>query len=275
MDHVDRQIVALLSLNGRRSNVQIARELGVSEGTIRKRIDRLLSDGALRIVGIVDPQSAGCGTQALVYLDVDLAHAKAIDQTLVALPQVASVYWVTGEHDFIVDVIVESDAQLMGVLTDKIASIPGVQNTQVAHVLRSSKQSHQWSLPKPPSAKILIVDDDPDFCEVTRTVLEHDGFVSETAHSGREAVQAIAASPPDLVVLDIMMDGVLDGWNTGGEIRSNPDWHDIPILVVSSITASDYLSMLPTDEDYLIDNFLSKPVSAKKLVQEVNRLLRR
>ena len=275
MDHIDRQIVALLAENGRRSNVQIAREIGVSEGTVRKRIDRLLSNGSLRIVGIVDPLSAGCDTQALVYLDVDLAHAQDIDNALVALPQVASVYWVTGEHDFVVQVIVQSDAELMSILTDKIASIPGVHNTQVSHVLRSGKQCYQWSLPGPPPARILVVDDDPDFCEVTRTVLEHDGFAIATAHSGREAVQAIAASPPDLVVLDVMMDGVLDGWSAGGQIRSNPDWHDIPILIVSSITASDYLSMLPTDEDYLIDNFLSKPVSAKKLVQEVNRLLRR
>ena len=48
-----------------------------------------------------------------------------------------------------------------------------------------------------------------------------------------------------------------------------------PILVVSSITASDYVSSFPTDEDNLIDNFLSKPVEPQKLVAEVSRLLKR
>jgi hypothetical protein len=50
--------------------------------------------------------------------------------------------------------------------------------------------------------------------------------------------------------------------------------HDIPILVVSSITSSDYLGMVPTDDDNLIDGFLSKPVAPQQLLTEVRRLLR-
>ena len=106
-------------------------------------------------------------------------------------------------------------------------------------------------------------------------ILARENYELSAASNGDEALKAMIANPPDLVILDIMMDGVLDGWDASWRIRSNPQLHDTPILVVSSITASDYLSMFPTDEDNLIDNFLSKPVAPEKLLAEVERLLER
>ena len=120
-----------------------------------------------------------------------------------------------------------------------------------------------------------MVDDDPDFVEVARLVLERNGLAVQAASNGNEALQAMIAQPPDLVILDIMMDGILDGWDASWRIRSNPQLRRTPILVVSSITSSDYLSMFPTDDDHLIDNFLSKPVAPEKLIAEVERLLER
>jgi len=77
------------------------------------------------------------------------------------------------------------------------------------------------------------------------------------------------------VILDIMMDGVLDGWDASRRIRSDARLRETPILVVSSITASEYVGMFPTDEDNLIDNFVSKPVDPQRLLGEVRRLLSR
>ena len=122
---------------------------------------------------------------------------------------------------------------------------------------------------------ILIVDDDPDFVESTRLVLESAGYETYAASNGRDALRAMVAAPPDLVLLDIMMDGILDGWDASGRIRAHPSLRNTPILVVSSITASDYLSMFPTDDDHLIDNFISKPLAPDRLLAEVRRLLSR
>jgi len=96
-----------------------------------------------------------------------------------------------------------------------------------------------------------------------------------TASSGRAALESLRSEPADLVVLDIMMDGILDGWHTGGVIRRDPAIGDTPILVVSSITSTDYLGMVPTDDDNLIDGFLSKPVDPEQFLREVGRLVRR
>jgi len=275
MDQTDRQIIELLQANGRRSNVEIARQLGISEGTVRKRLDRLIETGALQIVGLPDPALMGYEMRALIFLTCELAQVETAARTLCDMAEVVSVYRTTGEYDLVVEAVFESDRSLIAFLNDRVASIPGVVGSKTGHVAHMFKRHHQWTLPPPPTPTILGVDDDPDFVSVTRMVLEAQGYQVCSAANGDEALRAMVTTPPDLVIMDVMMDGVLDGWDASWRIRSNPQLRHTPILVVSSITASDYVSIFPTDEDHLIDNFLSKPVEPPKLVSEVNRLLRR
>ena len=167
------------------------------------------------------------------------------------------------------------DKHLMSFLTDRLSLLPGIVHSQTGYVLRVHRGGADWAIPEPPHPRVLIVDDDPDFVSIMQTVLEDKGYEVCSAGNGEQALRAMVASPPDLVVMDIMMDGVLDGWDASWRIRSDSKLRETPILVVSSITASDYLSMFPTDEDNLVDNFLSKPVSPEKLLGEVERLLGR
>ena len=74
---------------------------------------------------------------------------------------------------------------------------------------------------------------------------------------------------------DDIREGVLDGWDAAYRVRADKSLRDIPILVVSAITSSDYLSMLPTDDDNMIDGFISKPVQPQAFANEVTRLLSR
>ena len=275
MDLIDRKIVDLLRQDGRRSNVEIAHELGVSEGTVRKRIDRLIETDSLRIVGLADPAKAGFGTRALVLLKIELAHMEKAAQVLGDMPEVMTLHWVTGEYDYIVDAVFESHKHLVSFLTERLGNVPGVVSSSTAHVLRTLKSAQEWALPALTAQRILVVDDDPDFVEVTRMVLEKEGYEVRTAANGDEALRAMTSAPPSLVIMDVMMDGVLDGWDATWRIRSNPLLRDTPVLMVSSITATDYLSLFPTDEDNLIDNFISKPVAPAKLVSEIQRLLSR
>ena len=273
MDHTDRRIIDLLCENGRRSNVEIARELGVSEGTVRKRIDRLVSDGTLKIVGLVDPASAGFSTRVLICVSVELRHIEATSKLFCSMPEVVNVYWTTGEFDFVIDAVFKSDQDLRPFLAERMSGIPGIISSQVAHVMRMQKCVCDWSVPALPAPTILVVDDDPDFVEATRMILESASFRVLSASNGNQALHTMIATPPDLVILDIMMDGILDGWDASWRIRSNPALRHTPILVVSSIASTDYVSMFPTDDDNLIDNFLSKPVAPEKLLSEVQRLL--
>jgi CheY-like chemotaxis protein len=124
-------------------------------------------------------------------------------------------------------------------------------------------------------AKILVVDDDPDFVEFTRIVLEREGHTIVSAAGGGEALDKIADDTPDLIVLDVIMDTVLDGLSVSQELGEHEDYGQVPIIMITSIANTDYAELFPTDEYVHLDTFLTKPVAPERLVKEVNRLLQR
>jgi CheY-like chemotaxis protein len=83
-------------------------------------------------------------------------------------------------------------------------------------------------------AKILIVDDDPDFTDATRMVLEKAGHTVTNATSGDKGFKRALEEKPDLVVLDVIMDSVLDGVSTSQRMHDEPETKDIPIIMVTS-----------------------------------------
>ncbi|MGC9359147.1 MAG: response regulator [Anaerolineae bacterium] len=123
-------------------------------------------------------------------------------------------------------------------------------------------------------AKILVVDDDPDFLEAMRMVLEPAGHEVITATDGDEGLQRSREEEPDLVILDVIMSTVLDGLSMSQRMSEDPDQAAIPILMVTSIANSDYRELFPTDEYIHIDDFVSKPIAPDDLLNRVGRLLK-
>jgi len=124
-------------------------------------------------------------------------------------------------------------------------------------------------------AKILVVDDDPDFVEATRMVLEPAGYEVITAADGDEGLERSRSENPDLVILDVIMSTVLDGLSMSQRMGEDPEQAAIPILMVTSIANSDYRELFPTDEYVHIDDFVSKPIAPEDLLRRVSRLLQR
>lgn len=124
-------------------------------------------------------------------------------------------------------------------------------------------------------AKILVVDDDPDFVEATRMTLEANGYQVISAGNGDEGLAKVKTEAPDLVILDVIMSSVLDGLSMSQRMQENPEHKRIPILMVTSIANTDYAALFPTDEYISIDGFLSKPVPPAVLLQRVAELLGR
>ena len=104
-------------------------------------------------------------------------------------------------------------------------------------------------------AKILIVDDDPDFVSTTRIVLERAGHEVIHASSGDAGYERAKAERPDLMVLDVIMDSVLDGVSTSERMHDDPMLRDVPIIMVTSIANTDYAALFPTDEYIHINAF--------------------
>jgi Lrp/AsnC family transcriptional regulator for asnA, asnC and gidA len=273
VDDLDRDIIRALQQDGRRSNVEIARALGVAESTVRKRIDRLLQSGTVRIVGVPSLSALDLSVQVQIYLQVEPAYADPIANQMASLPQVQSVTYTTGEYTLVVQAAFADNDALRHFLSVEVAALSGVVRTTTAHVLQQVKAPDQWRLPIPKPPGVLIVDDDPDFCEVTRIVLEDAGYKVWTAPDGDSGLQAVRTHYPDLIIMDVMMNSLLEGLSTTWTIRADADLRNMPILMVSSIADSQYAEAFPTDEYLPVDNFLCKPIAPQELLQTAKRLI--
>lgn len=123
-------------------------------------------------------------------------------------------------------------------------------------------------------AKILIIDDDPDFVEATRITLEKHQHQVISANSGDKGLEQVKKDKPDLIILDVIMDTVLDGLSVSQRLNDDPALRNIPIIMVTSIANTDYAELFPTDESIHINAFLSKPISPEQLIRQVNKLLK-
>ena len=126
-----------------------------------------------------------------------------------------------------------------------------------------------------PKAKILVVDDDPDFVEAVRLTLEPNDYEVVSAANGDEGLAKVKSEQPDLVILDVIMSSVLDGLQMSQRMQKETALKKTPILMVTSIANTDYAALFPTDEYISIDGFLSKPVAPEVLVQRISELLGR
>jgi adenylate cyclase len=122
-------------------------------------------------------------------------------------------------------------------------------------------------------AKVLVVDDDPDFVEIIRTILESNGYQVITAANGQQALAQVKVRHPDLMVLDIMMSTVLDGLNVSEQLASDPDAKYMPVIMVSSIANTPHAHLFPMDEQPHMDAWLSKPIDPSTLLAKVAELL--
>jgi len=118
--------------------------------------------------------------------------------------------------------------------------------------------------------RILVVDDTPNNVKLLADVLTVKGFSVTTATSGEEALAAVSANPPDLVLLDVMMPG-LSGYDVCRQLRANAHTALLPVVL---ITALDPERERVKGIEAGADDFLSKPINQAELLARVRSLLR-
>ena len=119
--------------------------------------------------------------------------------------------------------------------------------------------------------RVLVVEDDPDIAQLVTHYLEKAGFSADMAANGREALAAIGARPPDVLILDLMLPHV-DGLEICRVVRGNPATAAIPIIMLTArAEESDRIVGLEIGAD----DYLAKPFSPNELVARVRALVRR
>jgi len=122
--------------------------------------------------------------------------------------------------------------------------------------------------------RILVIDDDSDFTYAVRMILEGEGYLVEEAGSGAEGLKKMRANLPDMVLMDVMMANPLDGYYTTQEISDDPKLRNVPILMISSIADTPYMSSFPTDQYLQIVEFVSKPIEPTSLLSKIKGRLK-
>ncbi len=121
--------------------------------------------------------------------------------------------------------------------------------------------------------KVLIIDDDFDLVEAMRITLEAAGFEVVDAQDGEKGLEKIRSESPDLVVLDVMMSSIDEGFHVAYKIREDEAMKDVPIVMLTAVGNQTGFQFNPgKDADFLpVDAFLEKPVNPKKLVDIVRQ----
>jgi two-component system, OmpR family, alkaline phosphatase synthesis response regulator PhoP len=122
---------------------------------------------------------------------------------------------------------------------------------------------------------ILLVDDDPDFVEAVKVIVEKAGYNVRVAYDGQEGIEAVEEKMPDLIVLDVMMP-VMNGHEACAKLKGNEATAEIPIILLTAVadrvTTSTY-----THRDMLeseADDYIPKPVEPNDLLELIKNWLK-
>jgi Lrp/AsnC family transcriptional regulator, regulator for asnA, asnC and gidA len=151
-DDLDETILELLHSDGRMSYSDIARNAGCNEVTAKKRVERLVSEGTLAVIGISNPSHLGFQTQVWIGLDVELNKLDEVAEKLAQMPELSYVACSAGEYDIIATAAFESNAHLYEFLVNSLGNVEGIQGTHTSHLIRLMRRTFAFRKTDPVSS---------------------------------------------------------------------------------------------------------------------------
>lgn len=124
-------------------------------------------------------------------------------------------------------------------------------------------------------SKILIVDDDVDFVDSTRALLEEQEYTVVSAYNGKDGYREAKCQHPDLMLLDVMMTHDTEGFEIANQLKDDVETSDLPVIIITGIRKAKTLPFrFEPDEDWLpVKAVLEKPVSPKELLKTIEKAL--
>jgi Lrp/AsnC family transcriptional regulator for asnA, asnC and gidA len=148
LDQLDKEIIDLLTKDGRMSCAEIARAIGtVSERSVRYRLEKLLADNVIRVNATPVPQALGYSVVADVFIEVESGQVLEIARRIASYENVSYVACSTGESDISIQIITQNNRELYEFVTEVLGKIPGVRKTTTSMVPFIVKDIEQWRIP--------------------------------------------------------------------------------------------------------------------------------
>jgi len=130
IDKLDQEIMLDLQKNGRRSYMDLAKMLHVTEGTVRNRLKRLLDQGIIRVTAIPDLEKFGYGFMGIMGIQTRLADLRSVAEQLAKNPNICYLANVTGQYEFLAIVLTRSSKEFASFMESVIPAIPSISRTE-------------------------------------------------------------------------------------------------------------------------------------------------
>jgi Lrp/AsnC family transcriptional regulator for asnA, asnC and gidA len=181
MDDLDKQLLSLLTKDGRMPSARLARIVGASERTVANRVNRLIRSGAISIIGVVNHEFFGYEVMADILCEAEPRSLDEIAAQVAEFPEVSYVAVSFGDRDISLQAVAKSTAQLYEFVTGKLARVPGIERTRTVIVPKVVKDFHEW-LPE----EITSVARRPDRVQETRHPVPEPSTTSRIADHGAQ-----------------------------------------------------------------------------------------
>jgi Lrp/AsnC family transcriptional regulator for asnA, asnC and gidA len=153
VDALDRRIIGFLQRDGRMTNTEMARQLRVTETTVRKRVGALIEEGLLTVVGVPDPAVAGLTLSAIIGIRVHLKALREVSARLRTWHEVRYVGLATGRYDIIIEAFFTDQEHVLEFVTGKLGVLEGVVAVESSLILKVEKFSYEWEIDAEPAER--------------------------------------------------------------------------------------------------------------------------
>ena len=144
IDKIDCEIISLLQKDGRLPNTTIAKKLGISESTVRTRLDRLIKEEFIQIVAVSNPIKLGFQVVGNIRMHVDIKKTENVIRELSELDPIWFIVQTTGGTDIYAEFVVKSLDELNVLAFDKINKIDGIIRTDTSLIMKFIKRKYDW-----------------------------------------------------------------------------------------------------------------------------------
>jgi Lrp/AsnC family transcriptional regulator for asnA, asnC and gidA len=148
LDDTDLAIIRILQDDGRKPFAEIAAELKLAASTVQQRATRLIDSGVIKIRAVTDGDAVGVNVMATIAIKADGTRLREVAAELGKFSEVSYVVICTGPYDLLLEVGCKDNDHLLSFISDKLAKVRGVRESETFLYLRIVKNTYQWGIPE-------------------------------------------------------------------------------------------------------------------------------